>query len=91
MMDSDGISLLYFNKLSTDITGDKMEKRKYQKRRIMEEYSEGNFLYRLLKDKGGPTKKTSCMKDYSVFYKKYKANKYGNKKKIKVEAKSEVE
>ena len=49
----------------------------------MDEYSQQNLLYRLLKDKGGPIKRTSCMKDYSIFYRKYKANKYINKKKGK--------
>ncbi|CAD8206524.1 unnamed protein product [Paramecium octaurelia] len=45
-------------------------------------YQEQNLLYRLLQSQGGPIKRTSCMKDYSTIYKKYK-KRYNQRKKDK--------
>jgi hypothetical protein len=52
------------------------------KKKLLEGYPEQNLLYRLLKQQGGPIRRTSCMKDYSTIYKKYK-KRYNQKKKEK--------
>ncbi|CAD8101712.1 unnamed protein product [Paramecium primaurelia] len=57
---------------------DSMSKRKIH----TENYQEQNLLYRLLQSQGGPIKRTSCMKDYSTIYKKYK-KRYNQRKKDK--------
>ncbi|KAL4449321.1 hypothetical protein ABPG74_015703 [Tetrahymena malaccensis] len=60
-----------------------MTKRKYNRKRHQDEYSESNLLYRLLKSNDVTIKNTKCLQDYSVFYRKYKQNKYMMKKKKK--------
>ncbi|KAL4498635.1 hypothetical protein ABPG72_019753 [Tetrahymena utriculariae] len=60
-----------------------MIKRKYNRKRHQDEYSESNLLYRLLKSNDVTIKNTKCLQDYSVFYRKYKQNKYMMKKKKK--------
>ncbi|CAD8124550.1 unnamed protein product [Paramecium sonneborni] len=63
---------------SEDDDDDSKSRKKIQ----AETYQEQNLLYRLLKQQGGPIKRTSCMKDYSTIYKKYK-KRYNQKKKDK--------
>jgi len=49
-------------------------KRNYKRKRCLDEYSESNFLYQLLKNNDVGIKSSKCLQDYSALYRKIRQN-----------------